>query len=113
MISVVAELVAKAADVDVDRPVEHVSLVRAVDRVEELVAAQDAAVRLEERDEKPELDPGKRDGHTVAGHFEAVAIDDEVGVAEEGERGGGTGRRSAPKERLDAQDEFGWHGSGR
>src|SRR3954470_5359546 len=45
---VVAELVAQAADVDVDGPVEDVGLVAAVDRVEQLVAGEHAAVGLED-----------------------------------------------------------------
>ncbi len=39
LLGVVAELVAQAADVDVDGAVEHIALARAVDRVEQLVAA--------------------------------------------------------------------------
>ena len=77
---VVAELVAQPADVDVDRPVQDVGLSSAVDRVEQLVAGQDAAVGLEDRLEEPELDPGQRDRLAVAGDLVAVEVDDEVGV---------------------------------
>ena len=66
-LGVVAELVAQPPDVDVDGPVEDVGLVLAVDRVEQLVAGQDAAVGLEERLEQPELDAGQRDRLAVAG----------------------------------------------
>ena len=60
-LGVVPELVAQPADVDVNGPVEDVGLVAAVDRIEELVAGQDAAVRFEDRLEEPELDPGQGD----------------------------------------------------
>ena len=58
-VGVVAELVAEAADVDVDRAVEDLGAVVAVDRIEQLVARQDAAVGLEDRLEQPELDAGQ------------------------------------------------------
>ena len=52
----VVELVPEPADVDIDRPLEDAIGVVAVDAVEELVAGQDPAVGLEERDQQPELD---------------------------------------------------------
>ena len=57
-VGVVTELVAQPPDVDVDGPVEHLGLVLAVDRVEQLVAAQDAAVGLEERRRGGGIRPG-------------------------------------------------------
>ena len=48
-VGVVAELVPEPPDVDVDGPIEDLGLVLAVDRVEQLVAGQDAAVGLEQR----------------------------------------------------------------
>ena len=45
---VVTELVAQPPDMDVDGPVEHLRLVLAVDRVEQLVAGQDPAAGLDE-----------------------------------------------------------------
>jgi len=41
--------------VDVDRPIEDLGLVLAVDRIEQLVAAQDAPVGLEQRGQQPEF----------------------------------------------------------
>ena len=49
LVRVVAELLAQPLDVLVDRPVEDVALARPVDRVEQLVAGQDAPVRLQQR----------------------------------------------------------------
>ena len=46
---------------DVDRPIEDLGLLRAPDRVEELVAAEDPAVGLEEGLEEAELDVGELD----------------------------------------------------
>ena len=48
-IRVVVELVAQAPDVDVDRPIEDLGRLVAVDRVEQLVARQDPAVGAEDR----------------------------------------------------------------
>ena len=48
-VRVVVELVAQAADVDVDRAIEDLGRLVAVDRVEELVARQDPAVGAEDR----------------------------------------------------------------
>ena len=84
---------------DVDRPVEDLGLVLAVDRVEQLVAGQDPAVGLEERDEQPELDGGQRDEPAADPDLVAVAVDDEVAVAERlARRAAGAGRtpRRAP-----------------
>ena len=78
---------------DVDRPVEDVGLVVAVDRVEQLVAGEDAAVGLEDRLEQPELDPRQRDRLAVAGDLVAVEVDDQVGVARGGGPGAGVGCR--------------------
>src|SRR4051794_18902879 len=60
-VGIVAELVAQPADVDVDRSVEDLRLLGAPDRVEELVAAENPAVGLEEGLEKTELDVGQPD----------------------------------------------------
>ena len=60
-VGIVVELVAQPADVDVDRAIEDVGRLVAVDRVEELVARQDAAVGGEDRREQLELDPGQVD----------------------------------------------------
>ena len=97
---------------DVDRPIEDLGLVLAVDRVEELVAGQDAAVALEEGDEEPELDGGQRHEPIGDPDLVALAIDDEVAVPD---RLAGA-RRCAPPPRpaagpledpLDAEDELG------
>ena len=66
-LGVVAELVAQAADVDVDRAVEDLGLVLAVDGIEQLVARQDAPIGLEQGLEQPELDPGQLDGRRRRG----------------------------------------------
>ena len=55
-VGVVVELVAQPADVDVDRAVEDLGRLVAVDRVEQLVARQDPTVGGEDRAEEPELD---------------------------------------------------------
>ena len=110
MLGVVAELVAQAPDVDVDRPVEHLGLVAAVDRVEQLVAGQDAAVGLDER-------WSSRNSTRVSGDRRAVA------GSPRGGRGRRRGRpvtsggradgvrasvaRGPAQDRLDAQDELG------
>src|SRR6187401_1521512 len=56
MLGVVAELVAQAPDVDVDRSVEHLGLVAAIDGIEELVAAQYPAAGFDEAGQEPEFD---------------------------------------------------------
>src|SRR6478752_10537772 len=76
-LGVVAEFVAQPADVDVDGPVEDVRLVSPVDRVEQLIAGEDAAIGFEDRLEKSELDPGRRDRRARAGDVVAVGIEDE------------------------------------
>ena len=65
---------------DVDRAVQDLGAVVAVDRVEQLVAREDAAVRGEDRLEQAELDPGQRDRLAVAGDLEAVAVERQVAV---------------------------------
>ena len=90
-LGVVAELVAQPADVDVDGPVEDVGLVAAVDRVEQLVAGEDAAVGLEERLEEPELDARQGDRLARPRHLVAVGVDDEVALGE-GRAACGVGR---------------------
>src|SRR5262245_41115999 len=77
-LGVVAEPVPKATDVDVDRPIEHVGLVVAPHRIEELVAGQHSAPGLDEGDEELELDVGQRQHRAVAGDLVAVEVDDEV-----------------------------------
>ena len=47
-VGIVAKFVAQPADMDVDGPVEDLGLVRTVDRIEELVAGEDAAARLDQ-----------------------------------------------------------------
>ena len=53
---VVAQLLAQAPDVLVDRAVEDVALARAVDRVEQLVAGEDPAAALHEGGQQPQLE---------------------------------------------------------
>ena len=75
----------------------------AVDGVEQLVAGQDPAVRLEERLEEAELDAGQGDRLAVAGDLVAVEVDDQVGVAERrrGRPRRGLGRGRAVRRRID------------
>ena len=100
-LGVVAELVAQPADVDVDGPIEHLGLVLAVDRVEQLVAAQDAAAGLDQAGEEPELDPGQGDRHAVAGDLVAVEVDDEVGQGQASARRPASGVAAAVRRRID------------
>ena len=67
---------------DVDRPIEDLGLVLAVDRVEQLVAGQDAAVGLEQRGEQPELDRGQGHRPVADADLVAFAVEDEVAVAD-------------------------------
>ena len=99
MVRVVAELVAEAADVDVDGAVEDLGAVVAVDGIEQLVAGEDAAVGREDRLEQPELDPGQGDRLAVAGHLVAVAVEDQVGVAAAAAGSWRSRRRPAPARR--------------
>ena len=109
-LGVVAELVPQPPDVDVDRPVEDLGLVLAVDRVEQLVAGQHPAVGLEQRGQEPELDGGQRRQPAVDPDLVALAVDDEVAVADRA-LDVRPGRRRAPtgaiEDPLDAQDELG------
>ena len=107
-LGIVAELVAQPPDVDVDGPVEDLGLVLAVDGIEQLVAAQDAAAGLDEAGQEPELDPGQGDRHAVAGDLVAVEVDDQVGQRQ-ARAGAGVGVRAggAAQDRLDAQDQLG------
>ena len=87
---------------DVDRAIQDVGLVAAVDRIEQLVAGQDPAVGLDDRLEQTELDPGEGDRLTGAGDLVAVEIDDEVGVEERQTARRVVGRRrSAERRRID------------
>ena len=97
VVGVVAELVAQAPDVDVDGPVQHVRLVPAVDRVEELVAGEHPAVRLEDGLEQPELDPGQGDRRAVAGDLVAVEVHDQVAVDERRAASPARPRTSGPR----------------
>ena len=81
---VVVELVAEAADVDIDGPVQDLRLVRAVHGIEELVATEDASFGGQDRLEQSELDVGQRDRLAVAGHLVTVAIDGQVAVHDRG-----------------------------
>src|SRR4029079_11523959 len=70
-VRIVAQLVPQAADVDVDRSIEDLVLVAAIDVVEHLCAAEDAPVGCEERLEQAELDVreldwGPADGDLVS-----------------------------------------------
>ena len=56
--------------------------VGAPDRVEELVAAEDAAVGLEQRLEEPELDVGQLDGRAGDRDLVAGRVEDEAVVAD-------------------------------
>ena len=73
VIRLIAELVAQPADVGVDGPVEDIRLAQAVERVEQLVARQNPAVRLEQRSEQPELGGGER--HRLAGDRDVVTVE--------------------------------------
>ena len=112
-VGVVAELVAQPADVDVDRPVEDLGLVLAVDRVEQLVAGQDPAVGLEDRLRAAGTRRGSgRSAVPSRRDLVAVEVDDQVGVADRAARRGVAcrrrrGRRGPAQDRLDAQDELG------
>ena len=83
LVRVVAELVPQAPDVDVDRPVEHLLLAAAVDRVEELVAGECPPVGCDERDEQPELHGRQRDELLPAPDLVALHVDDQVALRQE------------------------------
>ena len=118
-VRVVAELVPQPPDVDVDRPVEDLGLVLAPDRVEQLVAAEDAAVGLEERLEQAELDVRQLDGPAVDRHLVAGRIEDEAVVADHavavpprpavapGAAAPDGGAARPAEDRLDPDDELG------
>ena len=67
---------------EVDRAVQDLGLVAAVDGIEQLVAGQDAPVRLEQGLEEPELDAGQLDDGAVAADLVAIEIHDEIRVGE-------------------------------
>src|SRR4051794_39318673 len=69
---VVAQLLPEPLHVLVDRAIEHVALALAVDRVEQPVPAEDAAVRVQQRGEQPQLEG--REGHRQARHPNLVAV---------------------------------------
>ena len=101
-LGVVAELVAEPADVDVDGAVQDLGLVGAVDRVEQLVAAEDPAVGLEDRLEQPELDVGQGDRPAGAGDLVPVAVERQVAVDDAAARVGRRGhRRCGAPRRID------------
>ena len=77
---------------DVDGPIEHLGLVLAVDRVKQLIAAEDTAAGLDQAGEEAEFDPGEGDRDAVAGDLVAVEIDDEVG---QGQASAGARRRGS------------------
>ena len=106
-VGIVAELLAQPLHVDVDGPVGDVALGVAVERVEQPVAAQHAAVRLEQHLEQPELE--RAQGHLAAAHGHPVAGRVELQVAEdETVAGGVVGRALRPAEdRPDAGHELG------
>jgi hypothetical protein len=120
VLGVVVELVAQTADVDVDRPVEDLGGVVGVDRVEELVAGQDPAVRGEQGGEQAELDEGQGNEAGADARLVAGRVEDEVAVAERplsAPRSGrsrpgrrrvraGRGGLGPAKDRLDTQDEL-------
>ena len=86
---------------DVDRPIEDVGLVPAVDRVEQLVAGEDPAVGLDDGLEEAELDAGQRDRLAVAGDLVAVEVDDEVGVDQRRGSSAVGGAAVAARRRID------------
>ena len=91
LVRVVVELVAQASDVDVDGAIQDLGCLVAVDRVEELVARQDAAVRAEDRRQQTELDAGQvDDGAVVAADLVSGGVDGR------GRRGGGRDRWPGP-----------------
>ena len=111
-IRVVAELVPQPADVDVDRPVQDLGLVLAVDGVEQLVPGQNSTARLEEGHEKAELDGRKWHEPISDPDLVAIAIDDQVGVPDRFPSATGCAARPAAsagpiEDPLDAQDELG------
>ncbi len=106
---------------DVDRPIEDVRAVVSVDGVEQLVAAEHAAVGVEDGQEQPELDVGQRDDPAGPGDLVTVRVDDEVGppqpgsgrqgerlaVGSAGAAGVLAGRRGPAQDRLDPEHELG------
>src|SRR5439155_23479771 len=100
----VAELVAKPADVDVDRAVEGLGRVVAIERVEQGVAREDPPLGLDERDEEAQLRRRERQYVGAAADLMTLAIDLEVGEAERPPRPAGT---RAPQDRLHADDGLG------
>ena len=86
---------------DVDRAVEDVVLVGAVDRIEELVAAQDPPIGDEDRLEEPELDVGQRDRPAVPGDLVAVAVERQVAVDDRRSRLASRSLTGAARRRID------------
>ena len=108
-LGVVAELVAQPPDVDVDGPVEDLGLVLAVDRIEQLVAGQDAAVGLDQRWSSRNSTRVRAIGSPSRVTSWRSRSTTRSARTSGGCAGAGVGRRGggAAQDRLDAQDELG------
>src|SRR6188768_636392 len=94
---------------DIDRAIEDVARLMAVDGVEQLVAGQDATVGGEDRREELELDRCEVDSGLAAAHLMACRVDDEIGMADD--RSSSTVRSRCrwlgpAQDRLDPKDQL-------
>ena len=92
---------------DIDRAIQDPGLVLPVHGIQQLIAGEDAPVRLEERDEEPEFDGGQSDKLVTDANLVAIAIDDEVTVMDRALDRGWFGIAGALEDPLDAQHELG------
>ena len=91
-IRLVTQLVAEAAYVRVDRAVQRFGLAEAVQRIEELVAAEHAAVGAGEHGEEAEFGRGEGDGLARDRYLVTVEVHQQVAVTQHlGGSGRGTG----------------------
>ena len=94
---------------DIDRAIEDVARLMAVDGVEQLVAGQDATVGGEDRREELELDRCEVDSGLAAADLMACRVDDEIGMADD--RSSSTVRSRCrwlgpAQDRLDPKDQL-------
>jgi len=70
--------------VDVDRSIEHVGGVLAIDGIEQLVPGQNPAIGAEDRAEQSELDAREVDGVVATADLVAGWVDDQIAMAKDG-----------------------------
>ena len=93
---------------NVDRPLERIALDRAIQRVEQNLARQYSAFRLDQRGQQPEFGRRQGDWAIAATDFQPVEIDRQVAVLDRAAILRPAGRSFRPaQDRLYADDELG------